>query len=170
MQYLLIIIGFLTLVGGNQLPWIFVSGTAFVLTSYILEYFQLVQGETNIILISLTVGVIGVFLYYYLKRIPVIIAAFLAGGYISYAMPAMLGWNISWFGPLTFVIVGAIASAITFFWYTFGLILITTLSGALLVLQNFNFGSIPPQAMFIVLVMVGLVTQFVLMQYGPSEN
>jgi hypothetical protein len=157
------------LVGGNQLPWLFVSGTAFVLTAYIINYFELVQNEFNIIMISLTLGVIGVFLYYYLKRIPVIIAAFLAGGYISYAMPMMFGWNISGFSPLAFVIVGAITSAITIFWYSFALIFITTLSGSLLVLQYFNFGNIPSQAMFIVLVLVGLVTQFVMMQYGPSE-
>ncbi len=170
MRYLLIIIGFLLLVGGYQLPWLFVGGTAFALTHYIATHFQLIQNEYSLILISLTAGIIGVMLYYYFGRIPVIIASFFAGGFISYYFPVIFMWSAGGFSILAFIIVGIIASALTFFWYSFALIIVTSFAGSLLILQNFKFGNIPSQTMFIVLVFVGLVAQFVMMQYSPPET
>ena len=171
MNYILTVIGFLLLIAGNQLRWLYVAGTAFVLADIIITQYNLVVGEMNRLMVSFTSSVIGVMMFYYFNRIITIVVSFLTGGYVLLFLPRLLGWHMSWSPTLIFVIGGSIAAGLTIVWSTFAIILLTTLGGTTLVLQNFSFGNISNQAMALVLIVVGLTAQFILQQYSrPDED
>jgi hypothetical protein len=170
MNYILTVIGFLLLIAGNQLKWLYVAGTAFVTTDIIITQYKLIESEMNRLMVSFTGSIIGVMMFYYFNRIITIAVAFLTGGYVMLFLPRLLGWTMTWSPNLLFIIGGSIAAGSTFFWSTFGIILFTTLGGTTLVLQNFSFGNITNQAMALVLVVVGLTAQFILQQYSRPEE
>ena len=171
MNYILTVIGFLLLIAGNQLKWLYVAATAFVLADFIATKYNFAVGEMNRLMVSFTSSVIGVMMFYYFNRIITIVVSFLTGGYVLLFLPGLLGWDISWSPTVLFVIGGTIAAVLTFLWSTFAIITLTTLGGTTLVLQNFSFGNITNQAMALVLVVVGFTAQFILQQYSrPDED
>jgi len=170
MNYILTVIGFLLLIAGNQLKWLYVGGTSFILADFVATQYNLVVSEMNRLMVSFTSSVIGVMMFYYFTRIIMIVISFLTGGYVLLFLPRLLGWNISWSPTLIFIISGSIAAVLTFYWSTFAIILLTILGGTTLVLQNFSFGNISNQAMALVLVVVGLTAQFILQQYAPPDE
>jgi len=171
MNYILTVIGFLLLIAGNQLKWLYVAGTAFVFADIIATHYKLIESEMNRLMVSFTSSIIGVMMFYYFNRLITIVVSFLTGGYVIIFLPRLLGWNMSWSPTLIFVIGGSIAAGLTFFWSTFAIILLTTLGGTTLVLQNFSFGNITNQAMALVLFVVGFTAQFILQQYSrPDDN
>jgi hypothetical protein len=99
MGIILVVIGFILLVAGHQTTWLYVGGVAFLMGSLLAERFNFVQTEIEMIIFSITSGVIGSLLVAYLRKFMVVLAAFLSGGYICYFLPEVLGWDTSWSRP-----------------------------------------------------------------------
>ena len=165
MRLITILLGFVLLVGGNQLYWMFVGTVGFLLGARIAELIGFDQSEWQLLTFSLAAGLACTFLSYYLKKIMVILAGFLAGGYFITSMPAVLGWSEILASWQSFVIAGALSSLLLILSYSLALIVVSTLSGSTLIVQNLTFGTVSTQAMFLVLIIFGIIAQWVLMQY-----
>lgn len=165
MRLITILLGFVLLVGGNQLYWMFVGAVGFFLGTRIAELIGFNQSEWQVLTFALATGLACTFLSYYLKRIMVVLAGFVAGGYVMTSLPAILGWNNVLSGWLAFVIAGALSALILILSYRLSLIVISALAGAILIVQNLTFSNISDQVMFLVLIIFGIVSQWVLMQY-----
>lgn len=165
MQLILIVLGFVSLVGGSQLPWMFVGTIGFIVGSILANYFQLDSSEIQVLTIASAAGMVGIFLTYYLRRIMVLLAGFLAGGYISITLPDVLGWKAILANWQAFVLVGTACAVILLLWQYLALILVSGVLGATLVIQNFNIATVSKEAMFVVLIIFGLTAQYVLLQY-----
>jgi hypothetical protein len=63
------------------------------------------------------------------------------------------------------VIAGTVTAVLLFLTYNLALIVISSLSGATLIVQNLTFGNVSTAAMFLVLILFGIIAQWVLMQY-----
>ena len=170
MGVILVVIGFILLVTGHQTSWLYVGGVAFIMGSLLSERLNIAHTEIDMIIFSMTSGVLGSLLVAYLRRILVILATFLSGSYICYYLPQALEWNTSWINWVVILLVGLSSAIMTLVWGALPLILVSTLLGATLIIQNMHLGSIGPIGMFIVLTAFGLVAQWVLWRYSKPET
>lgn len=166
MQLILIVLGFVSLVGGSQLSWMFVGTVGFLLGIALANFLQLNNNEWQILTIASAAGMVGVFLSYYLRRILVLLAGFLAGGFISVTLPQVLGWKSYLEDWQAFIVVSAACALIILLWYNLALILVSAVLGATLIVQNLTIPTVGNEAMFVVLIIFGLTAQYVLMQYA----
>jgi len=169
MNAILAVLGFIILVAGNQSGWIFVGGLSFVIGHLITSYFDLVQSPMESVLYSLVSAVIGAMLVIYFKRILVVLAAAFVGFYVCLYLPPLLEMDTAWISLPVLVLAAILFGLVTLVWGALPLIVVSTLMGATLIIQNVQFGAITDLAMFFVLMMFGLIAQFVLWQYSQSE-
>jgi hypothetical protein len=167
---IIVVIGFIILVTGHQSGWLFVGGIGFLLGSLLAERLEIVRNEVELIIFSLTSAVLGGLLVAYLRKLMVIVAAFISGGYICLYLPEAMGWDTNWINWV-YVLLAALASGLmTLIWGSLPVILISSVVGATLIVQNLQLGSIGPTGLFIVLVMFGLVSQWILWQYSRPDT
>ena len=170
MGVILVVVGFILLVAGHQVSWFYVGGVALLIGSLLADQLNIVHKEIDMILFSFTSGVLGALLVAYLRKIMVTLAAFVAGGYICYFLPEALGWETSWINLVIVLLVGLASAVMTFIWGALPLILVSTLLGATLIIQNMSIASVGPVGMFIVLAIFGLVAQWLLWRYSRPDT
>lgn len=170
MSVILVVIGFILLVIGHQSSWLYVGGVALVMGSLLADRLSFVRSATDVIIFSFTSGVLGSLLVVYLRKFMLVLAAFLSGSYISYYLPEALGWDTSWINPVVVLLVGLASAIMTFVWGALPLILISTLLGATLIVQNMSLPSIGPVSLFIVAAIFGLVAQWLLWHYSKPDT
>jgi hypothetical protein len=170
MSVILVVIGFILLVIGHQSSWLYVGGVALVMGSLLADRLSFVRSATDLIIFSFTSGVLGSLLVVYLRKFMLVLAAFLSGSYISYYLPEALGWDTSWINPVVVLLVGLASAIMTFVWGALPLILISTLLGATLIVQNMSLPSIGPVSLFIVAAIFGLVAQWLLWHYSKPDT
>jgi hypothetical protein len=100
----------------------------------------------------------------------VVLATAVAGGYLSFFIPTVLGWNTSWLSWITIVVAGVVCAVIVYLWYAIPISIISSLIGATIIIQNIQIASISPLTTFLVLFILGITTQFILMQYITTED
>jgi len=169
MSAIYVVIGFIILVTGHQSGWLFVGGIGFLLGSLLAEQLHIVKNEVGLIIFSLTSGLIGGLLLAFMRKLLVVLAAFASGGYICLYLPAAMGWDTSWINWIYVSLVGAACALMTLIWGALPLILISSVVGATLIIQNMQFASIGPTGLFIVLTVFGIVSQWILWQYSKSD-
>jgi hypothetical protein len=170
MSVILVVIGFILLVAGHQGSWLYVGGVTLLIGSLLADQLNIVRKEIDMIVFSFTSGVLGALLVVYLRKFMVVLAAFISGGYICYFLPEALGWDTSWINWVIVLLVGLACAVMTFIWGALPLILISTLLGATLIVQNMRIASVGPVGMFIVLTIFGLVAQWLLWHYSKPDT
>jgi hypothetical protein len=165
-----IVMGFVILITGYQLPWLFVACVGFI-AGYTLGQVPLI-GLSGIALITFSSGfaIIGGLLVLYIRRIMLVLAGFLAGVYICQYLLPSLGWNSEWISWFVLVIAGLFAAAIIFIWQSLALIFISSLAGATLVIHYIQIVRIPQVLLFVILFLFGITAQWLLLQYSKSEG
>ncbi len=170
MDTILIVVGFIILVSAHQSSWLFVGGISLIAGSVLAQLLEISRNEIELMIFAMTFGILGSLLVIYFKRIMVITAAFVAGGYICLYLPGALGWDTDWINVI-YVFLTALASGIlTLMWGALPIILISSLLGATVVIQFLQFTSIGSTGLFIVLVVFGLVSQWILWQYSKPDT
>jgi hypothetical protein len=170
MNALFIVLGFVLLTTGQQLPWLFVAATGFMFGNLIGQQPFLGFSGMNLILFSVGTAVIGGLLVIFFRKIMLVIAGFLAGAYICYYLPMSLGWGTAWITWWVLVMAGIISAALIFIWNSLPLILITSLAGSTLVIQYTSFKQFSEVIIFVIFFLFGITAQWVLMQYNkPGE-
>ncbi len=170
MKLILIIIGFLILVGGHQLYWLYVGGIFALLANHILGVFYTITAPITLMVYSLASGILGILLTHFFRRIMIILASAIAGGYLSFFIPHALGWNSAWITWYTIVAAGIIVAALVYFWYAIPVSFISSLTGATIIIQNISLAYIDTLSLFLILCIFGIITQWILMQYSTPED
>jgi hypothetical protein len=81
-----------------------------------------------------------------------------------------LGWGTEWFSWIFFVIAGIVATLLVLVWFDFTLILLSSLTGATLIVQTVQLSVFNINIAFFALAIFGMVTQAILLQYWPTEE
>ncbi len=164
-----VLIGLALLLIGRQLFWLAVAGLGFILS---LNYAsQFIQGSTQMmLLISLGIGVIGAILAYTLQRAAASILGFLSGWFLTISLINYLGLNID-FTTLLAVIGGLVGVGLVSVTYDWSLILLSSLSGAVLITQSIHYNPQVKIGIFIVLLILGVAIQgFMFIQEGDEQR
>ena len=118
-----------------------------------------------VLVIALVAGLVGALLALVLQQIAVGLAAFVAGGYVAWNLVDMLGWQLgrrspgAWEPWLVFVIGGVLFALLIGALFEWALIVLSSITGATLIMQSFAIEAGVQVPVFAVLVAVGIVVQ-----------
>jgi len=158
-----LLLGIVLLILGRKFFWLFVGIIGFI-TGFTLAS-NLLRGQPDwlILLIGVVVGVIGAGLAVVLQRLAVAVAGFMAGGYLALALLQQLGTEVVGMNWLPFIIGGVVGAIFMFVFFDWGLIILSSIIGANLIVQALPVASPLNLVLLIVLVIVGIVLQAGLM-------
>jgi hypothetical protein len=160
-----LLLGIALLLLGRRLFWIFVGVAGFVVGSEVAaQYVAGPQGTR--LLIALAAGVLGAVIAIFLQKAAIAIAGFVIGGYIAVellrtaalfptASPGMHGTAFS----VPYLIGGIVGAVLLFVFFDWGLIVLSSLSGASLIVHGIRFQHSALPLLFAVLVVVGILVQ-----------
>jgi len=154
-----ILVGVLLLFLGRKLFWLFVGAVGFVAGVEIAATVFPHQHDWALI-VGLILGLIGAVIAIFVQKIALGIAGFLAGGY--FVMTALHSWEMQappaapWISFLIGGLIGALLMYVVFNW---ALIILSSISGAHLILQPFSLAHTTASAALLVLALVGIMVQ-----------
>jgi hypothetical protein len=156
------LVGFAVLILGRQLFWVFVGGVGFILG--IIYAAPLYQGQPTWVMLAvgLVAGMLGALFAYSLQRFAAAIAGFAGGWYLGVFLASNFGWNTGMTGMLIPAICAIIGVGLIFVVFDWSLILLSSLSGAAIIIQATNYDSQLTTILFVSLFFLGLVVQAVL--------
>ena len=163
---ILIALGFILLIAGSRISWVYAGGMGFIISTILAPRFYPLENEWSLLLISLEVGVIGGLITLYLERFALGLASFLAGGYLGIGIPAFF---LPAYGQLsTQVLLGICLAclALTLVSPIPPVILLSSLMGALIIIQKLNLAAIDAAVLYLVLIFFGAITQAILLRYA----
>ena len=159
MVWINISIGLILLLAGRRLFWLFVACVGFASGYHYAQQIWAVHSPVLLLILSIAVGALGAILAIFFQKAAIVIAGFAAGGYIVLSLfdqvarlPAQMAW-------LPYIIGGIIGAIVLFFAFDWALIVLSTLTGAILIVQMAAFNPGIEIALFLVLVIAGMAFQ-----------
>src|SRR3990172_11432815 len=136
-----VVVGLLLLAVGKRLFWLFVAAVGFVATLAVATRFFQPQSELTLFVIGVVAGFVGALLGVFAQKLAIGIAGFLAGGYLAIGLLGLLGIELGpqWWQP--FLIGGILGALISYPLFDWALILLSALTGAVLVVQALEIGT-----------------------------
>lgn len=166
MDSLKIILGFLMLLAGSQLHWLVVAVACMIGGDYVAVQSIRFLSSTSILSDTFKYGALGLVFSVTAKPFAVLTSGFVLGGFLVFNLPEALNWQTGWFNWLYFLFAGSIVVMLMFFFYSFTWILVTSFSGAVIIVQNANFGGLSSDIMLALFIILGLASQLLLMNYN----
>ncbi|MDH3885355.1 MAG: hypothetical protein OET63_14140 [Desulfobacterales bacterium] len=160
MNWLNGIIGILLLFIGRRLFWLFVACIGFVSGYHYAQQIWGIHSPALVLILSIAAGGLGAIIAIFFQKAAIVVAGFAAGGYIVLILfdqfarlPAQMVW-------LPYIIGGIIGAIILFFVFDWALIVLSTLTGATLIVQMVAFNPWVEITLFLALVIAGMAFQF----------
>jgi hypothetical protein len=156
-----ILVGALLLLLGRRLFWLFVGGVGFVAGIRFADHFLQGQPDQVVIVFAVIVGLIGMGLAIFLRKMALVAAGFLAGGYLllrfTATVPAVEALTQN---PALAFLAGGVAGALlinTVFNLT--LIVLSSLGGASLICESLRLDPQISAVVFAALALAGIMAQ-----------
>jgi hypothetical protein len=163
-----ILAGVALLTLGRKLFWLFVGMIGFVVGISLAGQFLRGQPDWVILIIALAAGLLGALFALLLQRLAVWLAGFIAGGYIAISLLSALGWGTDRLPWIPFIIGGIIGAVLVMVLFDWTLIVLSSLTGATVIVQETHFGRPIMVLLFVVLFAVGILIQASLMRQDRS--
>ena len=152
-------IGSVLLLMGRRLFWLFVSGLGFFAGFQLGTVFFFNQPAWMQFVLGLFTGALGVVIMIFMQKAAVVYAGFFAGGYLLNSIWLILG--IPWRMPIVFLyVIGGVSGAVmSYLLFDQALIVMTSLVGAVFVIES--IGVLPGWQLFlfVLLAVVGVIIQ-----------
>jgi hypothetical protein len=171
MVFLLVAIGFIILLAGRPTYAVFVGGVGFITGFYLAGEIAIVQSNMNTLVYALLFSAFGGLGAYLFRRWAVRLAGFIAGFYLAQTFPQIIGSAWQTDSLLIPLISGGACLLLLIVWFEIPLILLSTFTGATLIMLSMTFGNVDNIVMFFILTVFGIITQVLILQYGqPSPD
>jgi len=160
--FFMLVLGILLLLFGRRIFWLFVAVAGFIAGITFAPMFMNGQPELVILLVAILAGLIGAFLGIMLEGVAILIAGFLAGGYLATTLALSLGLTNTvgdWVIYIAGGIIGLILVAALFDW---AIILLSVLLGTEIIMPFLSLSASP----YYWLVFVGLLVVGIAVQVG----
>lgn len=164
-----VLVGLVVLTLGRKLFWLFVGAVGLVVGIALATQFFRGQPDWVILLIALGAGLVGALLAIFLQQVAIGLAGFVGGGYITLYLLNVLGWGPGRYAWLPFVIGGIIGIVLVVALFDWALIILSSLTGASLIVQGTHFRPALTGLVFILLFIVGVAIQARLMHSDRSK-
>jgi hypothetical protein len=157
--FLSMILGILLLFFGRRLFWLFVGVAGFIAGLTLVPQFISGQSEMTILLIAIIAGVIGAVLAIMLEGLAILIAGFLAGGYLMTTLLVSLHVSVSTQPSITYIIGGIIGLLLVAVLFDWAIIILSALLGAEILMPLLHLSGSVHWLVFLGLVVVGMAVQ-----------
>jgi hypothetical protein len=154
-----IVLGIALLAAGARLFWLFVGAMGFILGLFLAGLVFNSQPEWVVIVASLVLGLIGAGLARAFQQLMLVLAGFVAGGYIISSMITMFHFNIPVNPQILFVLCGLIGAALVTSLFEWAVIVLSSISGATLVAVNRGLSQQTTAILVLVLMVIGIAIQ-----------
>ena len=159
MIWIHILIGLVLLFAGRRLFWLFVACVGFASGYHYAQQIWGIHSPILVLMLSLAAGGLGAIIAIFFQKAAIVVAGFAAGGYIVLilfdqfaGLPSQMVW-------LPYIIGGVIGAVVLFLVFDWALIFLSTLAGATLIVQMVTFKPWVEIALFLALVIAGMVFQ-----------
>ncbi|MEW6304496.1 MAG: DUF4203 domain-containing protein [Verrucomicrobiota bacterium] len=152
-----ILVGAALLLFGRRLFWVFVAGVGFVTGVFLADEWFGEQSEMAALVVALCIGVVGAVVSVFLQRLVVGIAGFLAGGYVAHALAT--GLDHPQYAWVAFAIGGIVGIFLMLTVFNAALIALSTLLGALVIIDNLPLDDLAAALLFLALFVFGALIQ-----------
>ncbi|HSO27696.1 MAG TPA: hypothetical protein VLS48_06470, partial [Anaerolineales bacterium] len=118
---------------------------------------------------AISLALLGFLLSLPLKRLMSAAAAVLAGGFFALTFPEFIGYAGAFPSQWLFILGGAVGLSLFLFSAIMSLMVLSTLVGALLIVQSMPSGPFHPLVLFGLLFFVGIGLKYALLQWGEPS-
>ncbi len=160
---LTVLVGISMLVLGRRLFWLFVGAAGFIFGLHVAGQFLHGRPEWMMLLFATAAGLMGAVLAVFLQRLAISVAGFFLGGYVLSRMVAEFGWRAGHYHWILFLAGGIAGLLLVSALFDWALIILSSVSGALLLLQPFHAGMPGKRLLFAVIIAAGIIIQAGLM-------
>jgi hypothetical protein len=154
-----LILGISLLFFGRRLFWLFVGVAGFMAGLTLGPQMISSQSEVFILFIAIIFGIIGAFLAIFLEGLAILIAGFLAGGYLMTTLVVSLGFSVNADPSISYIIGGIIGLLLVAVFFSWAIIILSALLGAEIIMPFLHINESIHWVVFIVLVIVGIAVQ-----------
>jgi len=154
-----ILLGIALLIAGNRLFWLFVGAMGFILGLFLAGFVLNGQPEWVFIVVSVVLGLVGAGLARPFQQLMVVLAGFVAGGYIISSLITMFHFNIPVNPQILYVLCGLVGAALVTSLFEWAVIVLSSISGAALVADNLKMEQQTAAILILVLMIIGIVIQ-----------
>ena len=154
-----IVVGSIVLLLGRKLYWLFVGVAGFTLGMLLAPEFFGGASEWLILVVALAGGLVGALLAVFAQRLAIAAAGFIGGGYAVLVLMRSMGWHPDRLTWIPFVIGGIIGLILVAALFEWALIILSSLSGASLIVESTNPTRPIAGVLFIILLVVGIGIQ-----------
>lgn len=161
--------GFMMLIAGRPVYTVFVGGAGYLIGMYLASRFDLAQSTWNGLVTPILFAVIGGLAAALMGRWAARAAGFIAGGYLVYSLPQLLGANPSWVSKAAFFIAGVICFILLIASFDAFLIFLSSVTAAAMILSSARLGSLNPVIMFLIVTVFGVIAQYLIFEYGKAS-
>ena len=147
-----IAVGVALLMLGRRLYWMFVAGIGFIVALHVAGEVLELEQEWVTLAVALLAGIIGALLAVFLQKLAVAVAGFLAVAYLVQMITTEMGFD-GRAQTITVVVAGVIGAIVAGALFDWALILISSLTGAALLVESFD---LPQQAGLVVMLVVAV--------------
>jgi len=163
-QLVTILLGILVLTLGRKLFWLAVGVVGFVAGLGLAIQLMSDQPDWLILIVALIAGLIGAILAIFLQQIAVALAGFVMGAYASIWLLQLFELNLAGWDWLVFIGVGLLGALLALTLLDPALIVVSSLAGAILIVQATNFTPLIAGLLFLGLLAAGVLIQLWLWQ------
>ena len=149
-----ILIGFVVLLTGRQLVWLFIGGLGFLAGASLGPRFIEADPAWLVWVFALGLGFIGALLAVFLKRFAISIAGFIGGWYLMTTLASTFGWELGSAEWVVSLIGGIVGSVLVSAVYDWALIVLSSVLGALTIVQNLDLNLAP---LLVTLILLALI-------------
>lgn len=154
-----LILGISLLFFGRRLFWLFVGVAGFIAGLTFAPQLISSQSEIVILFIAIIVGIIGAFLAIFLEGLAILIAGFLAGGYLMTSLAVSLGASVSADSSINYIIGGIIGLVLVALLFDWAIIILSALLGAEIIMPFLHVNESIHWVVFIVIIVIGIAVQ-----------
>ncbi len=154
-----LILGISLLFFGRRLFWLFVGVAGFIAGLTLAPQLISSQPESVLLIIAIIFGIIGAFLAIFLEGLAILIAGFLAGGYLMTTLVVSLGASVSADPTINYIIGGIIGLLLVAVLFGWAIIFLSALMGAEIIMPVLHVNASFHWGVLIVLVVVGIAVQ-----------
>ncbi len=138
MMIFLIIFGCILIVLGHTLYWVFVGTVGFVAGFEIAKLTTYGYSQTTTLIYACIAGLLGGVFAMFAKKMAVITAGFLAGGYTLLQIVPQLGFSVPFTKWLIFLMGGVLGGMTILVLFDWALVILSSIMGALLIVQGLD--------------------------------
>ncbi len=159
MALISVLVGVVLLTLGKRLFWLFVGGVGFVAAMALANEFLEPQTDLVILGIALVAGFLGALLALFMQKVAIGVGGFLGGGYLAISALDLLGLELGIPAWQPFVIGGILGALLAYPLFDWALIVLSSLTGALLLAQAMDITRVLALAVFAVAFVFGVAVQ-----------